>query len=377
MKNGKIEFRQHPSHKLHAKVYISRFGKPVSDVDYGRVITGSSNFSHSGLQGNYEFNVELKNKTDIDFALNQFEKLWNESEDIKNLFIETIKTKTWLNEEITPYELYLKTLFEYFYEDINIDKETDFSFPDDFMDLDYQKQAVVSASKILEAYNGVFLADVVGLGKTYISALLAKQPLLKPARKLFIVPPVLQDYWNETLSDFGVTKFKVFSAGQIKNIKTYDKLDDGNMFFSMKHTDTEMKTQKHIELHENICFGKKVILITATAINNRYGDLLSQIKLFQRPNRSNIPTVRNLQNFFKSLENRAKKAKEKGSDAFITEIRSGSKMIREKVLKHIMVRRTRKEVKEFFSADLDRQNLKFPEVDTPKAIAYDFDGKIN
>ena len=56
--------------------------------------------------------------------------------------------------------MYLKTLFEYFYEDINIDKETDFSFPDDFMDLDYQKQAVVSASKILEAYNGVFLADV-------------------------------------------------------------------------------------------------------------------------------------------------------------------------------------------------------------------------
>ena len=77
-------------------------------------------------------------------------------------------------------------------------------------------------------------------------------------------------------------------------------------------------------------FWKKVILITATAINNRYGDLLSQIKLFQRPNRSNIPTVRNLQNFFKSLENRAKKAKEKGSDAFITEIRSGSKLIREK-----------------------------------------------
>ena len=232
LKNGKIEFRQHPSHKLHAKVYISRFGKPVSDVDYGRVITGSSNFSHSGLQGNYEFNVELKNKTDIDFALNQFEKLWNESEDIKNLFIETIKTKTWLNEEITPYELYLKTLFEYFYEDINIDKETDFSFPDDFMDLDYQKQAVVSASKILEAYNGVFLADVVGLGKTYISALLAKQPLLlKPARKLFIVPPVLQDYWNETLSDFGVTKFKVFSAGQIKNVKTYDKLDDVEYVF--------------------------------------------------------------------------------------------------------------------------------------------------
>ena len=54
------------------------------------------------------------------------------------------------------------------------------------MDLEYQKQAVVAASKILDAYNGVFLADVVGLGKTYIAALLAQQPNLKPARKLLL-----------------------------------------------------------------------------------------------------------------------------------------------------------------------------------------------
>ena len=374
LKNGKIEFRQHPSHKLHAKVYISRFGKPISDVDYGRVITGSSNFSHSGLQTNYEFNVELKDRTDIDFALNQFEKLWDQSEDIKNLFIETLENKTWLNDKITPYELYLKTLFEYFYEDINIDKETDFNFPEDFMDLEYQKQAVVAASKILDAYNGVFLADVVGRGKTYIADLLAQQPNLKPARKLFIVPPVLVDYWRETLSDFGVNKFKVESAGQIKNIKNWDKLEEVEyVFLDEAHRFRNEDTETWKELYENICFGKKVILITATAINNKYADLLSQIKLFQRPNRSNIPTVRNLQNFFKSLENKAKKAKEKGTKEYIDEIRQGSKLIRERVLKHIMVRRTRKEIKEFFSADLDRQNLKFPKIDTPNAIAYEFD----
>ncbi|OQX62317.1 MAG: hypothetical protein B5M51_06315 [Anaerolinea sp. 4484_236] len=51
---------------IHAKVYISRF--PEDDRDFGRVITGSSNFSHSGLQGNYEFNVELKNSVDVKFA---------------------------------------------------------------------------------------------------------------------------------------------------------------------------------------------------------------------------------------------------------------------------------------------------------------------
>ena len=58
--------------------------------------------------------------------MEKFEKLWNESEDIKNVFLETLNNKTWFNEKITPYELYLKTLYEYFYEDIYLDKETDF-----------------------------------------------------------------------------------------------------------------------------------------------------------------------------------------------------------------------------------------------------------
>ena len=39
------------------------------DRDKGRVITGSSNFTEAGLQNNLEFNVELKDRSDYDFAL--------------------------------------------------------------------------------------------------------------------------------------------------------------------------------------------------------------------------------------------------------------------------------------------------------------------
>jgi len=83
------------------------------------------------------------------------------------------------------------------------------------MELKYQKQAVVSARKILDAYNGVFLADVVGLGKTYISALLAQQ---LPGSKLIICPPVLKDYWEETFFEFGIQKFKVESLGKLDQV---------------------------------------------------------------------------------------------------------------------------------------------------------------
>ena len=48
--SGKVQIKAHPSQKIHAKVYISRFHK--DDRDFGRVITGSSNFSYSGLEGN-------------------------------------------------------------------------------------------------------------------------------------------------------------------------------------------------------------------------------------------------------------------------------------------------------------------------------------
>ena len=77
IENGKIEIRAYSKEKIHAKVYIMRKNLEKSE-DYGKVVTGSSNFSYSGLRGNLEFNVELKNHSDVEFALNKFEELWEQ-----------------------------------------------------------------------------------------------------------------------------------------------------------------------------------------------------------------------------------------------------------------------------------------------------------
>jgi HKD family nuclease len=114
----KLEIRAYPSKNIHAKVYIGRFAP--DDRDYGFVITGSSNFSYSGLVANREFNVELRQRRDVEFALTQFEDLWRESVDISADFVDTVEKKTWLNDRITPYELYLKLIYEYMQEDINL-----------------------------------------------------------------------------------------------------------------------------------------------------------------------------------------------------------------------------------------------------------------
>jgi HKD family nuclease len=213
LRSGKMEIKAYPSGNLHAKVYISRFGE--DDRDFGRVITGSSNFSEAGLIANREFNVELKNRADVEFALARFEELWKDAVDLSREYVDTIHDKTWLNDEITPYHLYLKFLYEHFREDINLDEDFETFLPEGLMDLDYQKQAVIAAKKILDAYNGVFLADVVGLGKTFISAMLAQQ---LRGKILVICPPVLKDYWEETFFDFGVRGYKVESLGKLDHI---------------------------------------------------------------------------------------------------------------------------------------------------------------
>src|SRR5699024_7173264 len=114
-------------YNIHAKVYISRFKE--DDRDFGRVITGSSNFSESGLNSQYEFNVELKNAADVKYALNKFEELWENAVDLSDVYIDTIREKTWLNDTITPYELYLKFLYEYFKENLRKKEALDIQLP--------------------------------------------------------------------------------------------------------------------------------------------------------------------------------------------------------------------------------------------------------
>ena len=84
LKSGKLEMRMYTEAPIHAKVYIMRKDPEKVPDMYGSVITGSSNFSESGLLNNLEFNVELKDYGDVKFALDRFEALWAKSVDIRD-----------------------------------------------------------------------------------------------------------------------------------------------------------------------------------------------------------------------------------------------------------------------------------------------------
>jgi len=371
LRTGKMEMRMYIETPIHAKVYIMRKDMEKVPDTFGSVITGSSNFSEAGLKNNLEFNVELKDSRDVEFALERFEELWKQGVDIKDTFVDAVEEKTWLRNDITPYELYLKTIYEFFKEEINADKDIliDDLLPGGYMRLQYQIDAVMQAKKILEAYNGVFISDVVGLGKTYICVMLAKS--LKGGRKLIICPPVLVEYWEDVLREFDVPA-TVQSLGKLDRIIEKGVEGYAYVFIDEAHRFRNQDTEGFKLLHQ-ICFNKKVVLISATPINNYSSDIENQIYLFQpKHNSIIIPNQKNIEGFFTRLNSKLKKM-DKGTSEYHAQMRENSEEIRDKVLRHVMIRRVRKEIVEYYKDDLEKQGLSFPKLGTPKKVIYEFD----
>jgi superfamily II DNA/RNA helicase len=118
---------------------------------------------------------------------------------------------------------------------------------------------------------------------------------------------------------------------------------------------------------------KKVMLLSATPLNNRPNDLFNQMLLFQDARRCTIDGVNNLQTFFAPLVeryNQVMKNRDKLTDT--SEINAIYEEIRSKALDKITVRRTRHNIwnDEFYRKDLEDQDIKFPDILPPKDLTY-------
>jgi len=377
IRSGKLEIKAYPGEKLHAKVYIMTFNEGF--MDKGRVITGSSNLTQSGLQDNLEFNVELKNRADYDFAIAKFNELWAVAVDVSQPYEDTIVNRSPFA-HFTPYELYLKFLYEYFQDELNRpDQLEDIYVPDGFKRLKYQEEAVLSARKVLQEYGGLFLSDVVGLGKTYMAALLAQQ---LDGRSLVIAPPHLLDKnnrgsWPNVFGDFHVPHTDFESSGKLEDLLGRDVSRYSNVFIDESHR-FRTETNQTYEMLAQICRGKRVILVSATPLNNTPRDILSQVKLFQNGKNSTIPNVRNLEAFFTRLEKRLNGLdRQTERDQYFATVQANAKETREQILKYLMIRRTRREIMKYYGEDLTLQGLKFPDVTDPKPLFYKFNKTEN
>ena len=401
--SGKLELRAHPSKKIHAKIYIlypDNFNEWSTD---GCAITGSSNLSGNGLgisqEKQYEFNVMLRDNEDVQFAKDEFELLWAEAEgcpivaeDIKNGPIQ----QTYLNSDVTPYELYIKMLMEYFSDRVlATDAQDAFDMPEGYDKYEYQTDAVVEGYKKLLKYDGFVLADVVGLGKTVIATMIAKQFCIDNGydntKILVVYPPAVECNWKQTFKDFGIDKYTRFiSNGSLSKVLDEDNYDYWNADeYDLVLVDEAHKFRTHTNTAftalQEICkmprvetggipgFKKKVMLISATPMNNTPADLYNEILLFQDPRCCTIDGVPNLTSFFSPLIVEFKKLK-KNPNYDLHKFKELAEKVRDRVIKPITVRRTRADIESIPRYNKDIQG--FPKVSAPEMKTYEMNDRI-
>ncbi len=380
----KIEIRISPDKNIHSKIYILRedeITRHDDTIEYrGSVITGSSNLSENGLSKNFEFNVELRDSDDIGFALEEFSNLWAGAIEIRQKDVEIIKSKSHLK-DVTPYELYLKFLIEHFDDRIDYDPNVVWNLPKGYMKLAYQIDAVTEGLSKIKKHNGFFLADVVGLGKTVTTAMVVKKLLFDiRGEVLVIAPPSIQKEWKDTFKKFEIgtlRNYDVVSLGALEKIRDTQRYS--LVIIDESHKFKNYATSRYVEL-ERICkervkYAKKVILISATPLNNKPMDIANQLYLFQDKRNSTIPSHPNLESFFAKVDKEYKEIIAPSKDdkpIDIQKLKVLSLRVRESILREVMVRRTRTDIQThpMYAEDIKEQGLTIPDVAPIEEIVY-------
>ncbi len=392
--DGRLQMRIHASKNLHAKFYLCLPTNHNESSD-GWVIMGSSNISDSGLgltqPPRYELNVSMKDYDDVNYCHEEFKRLWEEGVPLTLDDVDAFKKKTYLGYQPTPYELFIKILIDAFGDQI----EDDFTIqlPDGVKDLKYQKDAVIQGYQMLLDHNGCFLADVVGLGKTMIATMIAKRYIEANGRNtniLVVYPPALEDNWKGTFKLFGIKKHAQFvTNGSLSKIlegkdQYKDKEDFDLIIVDEAHGFRSDSAGKYDEL-QKICkspctnpgllrsLQKRIMLLSATPLNNRPEDLLNQLLLFQNSQTCTIDGVPNLKAFFTPFIMDYKKLMKERENRNVTEdVDKLYDDIRKKVIDKVTVRRTRNNIMNDadYNNDIKEQGIVFPNILPPVPLEY-------
>ena len=372
----------------HAKAYIltNMFEYSCFGDQKGVVFTGSSNFTYNGLRGQGEMNERFSDNSKYEEYLESFEKLWNDSKSIdicvrdgNQDFINELKKKLWIFAKPTPYQLFIRILFELYASlESSVVKSPYEITNGKFSNFKYQLDAIKYGVDCINKNNGVIIADVVGLGKSVIASAIAYNLDMK--RTVIIAPPHLVDQWNDYQQDFGLRGVRVCSSGKIEELyNTYSTdpnpilyiIDEAHRYrneLSETYQWLHQLTRSHAE--------NKVILLTATPYNNRPQDLFALIKLFQTPSRSTIHSVDNLGVRFHELIAQYNRLEKEGKKGLTSEIRHELDKLSQQLrilIDPVIVRRSRidlQEIKEY-ADDLKVQGIQFPQVVGPELVEYD------
>ncbi|MGA2732789.1 MAG: helicase-related protein [Syntrophobacteraceae bacterium] len=292
-----------------------------------------------------------------------FEGVWERGRDFKDGLIEILDESKFGTVEYSPYQIYLKALWEYFQDDLRTEDTKAGIFQLDLAE--FQFDAVKKARKIIARYDGVMIADSVGLGKTWIG----KQILLDYAyharqKCLVICPAQLRDtVWSNELAEDNI-------PAQICSMEAFGQADfDGTpwadadlVLIDESHNFRNKDSQRYQNLENLLSLNgrrgrsgsrKKVVLLTATPINNDLLDLYYQINLITGGDDSTFAAagIGNLRKYFLRARRLTQEQKSSGNTRVIFNL-----------LEEIVIRRTRQFIKKTYpEAKIRDKIIRFPE----------------
>lgn len=404
--------------KVEVKAYDEEYPLPQkmylmeNKKDQSACIIGSSDFTSGGLglvpSVKLEMNSYIKDNLYTQQMLNQFNMLWNDKEKAKDVKSSLLKSLEVVYKENNSEFIYFVTLYNIFKdyleelteEDI-IKSKTGFKESVVWNKLyNFQKDGVLGAIDKLEKYNGCILADSVGLGKTFEALAVIKYYESRNNRVLVLCPKKLRENWltykgnrrdnilekdrlnYDVLNHTDLSRYSGYT-GEINLEKIYWEnydlivIDESHNFRNNNNKRDDKETRYSRLLNQIIKKGvkTKVLMLSATPVNNKMNDLKNQIAFATEGN------DRALSNFgLKSIEQTLRKAQmafNKWND--LPEERKKLETLLEmleidyfKLLDMLTIARSRKHIQKYY----DTSNIgKFPERLNPLNIKADIDSK--
>lgn len=338
---GRLHVRVYTRGRLHSKAYI--FDYPPGRHEHGIAIVGSSNLTLSGIAHNTELNIVVNGNANHAELTRWFEELWAEAEDFDTALMHELEN-SWVLAPVTPYDIYLKTLYELVRDRLDGDEGVP-PWPDDITGVltDFQMRAVERAVRMIRRYGGCFVADVVGMGKSYIGAAIVKHfERTERARPLIICPAPLVEDWERHNEAYQLNA-RVLSMGMLRededtgaNILLDDirYRDRDFVLVDESHNFRNTNTQRYRVLEAFLAQGRRCVFLTATPRNKTVWDIYHQLKLFHQSDRTELPVdPPDLREYFKLVES--------------------DQRLLPALLSHILIRRTRNHILRWYGYDAE------------------------
>ena len=306
----KVEVRAYDEeHALPQKMYIME--QNDGEDSY---IFGSSDFTSSGLgvvsSNKSEMNTYMKDTISTQAMLDLFNKAWTDNEKVKDVKKALLESLEVVYRENTSEFIYFVTLYNIFKDYLSdLTEEEIVKSKTGFKDsvvwnklYNFQKDGVLGAIDKLEKYNGCILADSVGLGKTFEALAIIKYYELRNNRVLVLCPKKLRENWlvyrgnrrdnilGEDRLNYDVLNHTDLSrytghSGDINLEEVYWEnydlivIDESHNFRNNNNSKENKETRYSRLLNQIIKKGVKtrVLMLSATPVNNRMNDLKNQI----------------------------------------------------------------------------------------------------